>query len=459
MANLRVRPALRKVPLPEPYEPEEIEEFSRDDYLDRIERFRERLAARNLDVGVIYADHEHSGNLNYFAGIYSPFEESLLVIPSSSEEVYLIAGNEVIDGIANLSPLGEKVERIRIQSLSLQGFFQELAYANRSSFVDALEKTGIGKKTRLGLIGWKYFEEREIEDHLHRHFVPSFVVDCLRQLTPDDHILNASDILLNPVDGLRILHDEHQLAAIEANSTRLTNVVNGALNRLEPGMSEVDVARLIEFSGEHFLYHPIVCISAERIRLAYAQPSTKHRLTAGEQLFISLGFGGAAQAREGRFLEFSQTSLKEPFLRIYEEFFTLKFRWLENLAIGKTGGEIYQIVRQEYGKDFSVNPGHNIDAYQEWTNSVFRAGDPHLLQSGMAFHKMVFPAIDLIPSGGISLENAADYIRCGACAVSGARNFFRAEMVKQHGLGWVTRQVAATIDLVARARLDAPPLP
>ena len=73
--------------------------------------------------------------------------------------------------------------------------------------------------------------------------------------------------------------------------------------------------------------------------------------------------------------------------------------------------------------------------------------------------KMVFPEINLIPSGGISRENAADFIRCGACAISGARNFFDYEMVKRNGVGWVTDQVAAYIEIVAQARQNAPPLP
>ena len=73
--------------------------------------------------------------------------------------------------------------------------------------------------------------------------------------------------------------------------------------------------------------------------------------------------------------------------------------------------------------------------------------------------KMVYPEINLIPSGGISLENAADFIRCGACAISGARNFFDYAMVEQNGLGWVREQVARYMRIVAEARASAPPLP
>jgi 2-dehydro-3-deoxyphosphogluconate aldolase/(4S)-4-hydroxy-2-oxoglutarate aldolase len=73
--------------------------------------------------------------------------------------------------------------------------------------------------------------------------------------------------------------------------------------------------------------------------------------------------------------------------------------------------------------------------------------------------KMVFPEINLIPSGGISLETAAEFIRCGACAVSGARNFFDYNQVQQFGLEWITRQTEAYIALVAQAKADAQPLP
>jgi 2-dehydro-3-deoxyphosphogluconate aldolase / (4S)-4-hydroxy-2-oxoglutarate aldolase len=73
--------------------------------------------------------------------------------------------------------------------------------------------------------------------------------------------------------------------------------------------------------------------------------------------------------------------------------------------------------------------------------------------------KMVFPEINLIPSGGISLDTAGEFIRCGACAVSGARNFYDAEQVAQHGIEWVTHQTAQYVQLVAEAKRTAYELP
>jgi 2-dehydro-3-deoxyphosphogluconate aldolase / (4S)-4-hydroxy-2-oxoglutarate aldolase len=73
--------------------------------------------------------------------------------------------------------------------------------------------------------------------------------------------------------------------------------------------------------------------------------------------------------------------------------------------------------------------------------------------------RMVFPEANLIPSGGVNADNAAEFIRCGACAVSGARTFMNPEMVARQGLGWITQQVARFIEIVRQARLNLPPLP
>lgn len=73
--------------------------------------------------------------------------------------------------------------------------------------------------------------------------------------------------------------------------------------------------------------------------------------------------------------------------------------------------------------------------------------------------RMVYPELNLIPSGGISLDNAAQFIQHGACAVSGARNFFNRELVASSGLTWITDQVRRYIQLVAEAKANAPELP
>ena len=73
--------------------------------------------------------------------------------------------------------------------------------------------------------------------------------------------------------------------------------------------------------------------------------------------------------------------------------------------------------------------------------------------------KMVFPEVNLIPSGGITEQNAAEFIKCGACAVSGARTFMNFEMIEKEGPGWITRQVATFVSIVHEAKKDLPDIP
>ena len=73
--------------------------------------------------------------------------------------------------------------------------------------------------------------------------------------------------------------------------------------------------------------------------------------------------------------------------------------------------------------------------------------------------KMVFPQLDLIPSGGINLDNATEFIRCGACAVSGARIFMNREEIEEKGITWITRQVAKFIDIIKQVKSNLPELP
>jgi len=73
--------------------------------------------------------------------------------------------------------------------------------------------------------------------------------------------------------------------------------------------------------------------------------------------------------------------------------------------------------------------------------------------------KMVFPQVDLIPSGGVHPENAAEFIRCGACAVSGARAFMDPGQIARYGMNWITAQVARFISVITEARATVTELP
>jgi 2-dehydro-3-deoxyphosphogluconate aldolase / (4S)-4-hydroxy-2-oxoglutarate aldolase len=73
--------------------------------------------------------------------------------------------------------------------------------------------------------------------------------------------------------------------------------------------------------------------------------------------------------------------------------------------------------------------------------------------------RMVYPNVELVPSGGVSVANAAAFIHAGATAVSGARGFYDADAVGRDGLAALQRRVRAFVDAVAAARATMPELP
>ncbi len=73
--------------------------------------------------------------------------------------------------------------------------------------------------------------------------------------------------------------------------------------------------------------------------------------------------------------------------------------------------------------------------------------------------KMVFPEVNLIPSGGITPDNAADFIRCGACAVSGARTFMNFDKIGKEGLSSITHQVETFVHIIREAKQNLPVIP
>jgi len=67
--------------------------------------------------------------------------------------------------------------------------------------------------------------------------------------------------------------------------------------------------------------------------------------------------------------------------------------WLENLRIGKKGGELWQIIQEKLPFDqFGVylNPGHLIH-FDEWTSSPIFEGSEIRLQSGMYIQSDIIP--------------------------------------------------------------------
>ncbi|MGZ7036248.1 MAG: aminopeptidase P family N-terminal domain-containing protein, partial [Ilumatobacteraceae bacterium] len=171
-------------------------------YRDRMERLRSAMEVRGYDHIVVWADREHSANIAYLTGFDPRFEEAALVVGTSSDPAILV-GNECY-GLAEAAPLTMRL--VRFQDLSLPG----QPRSESRPLPEILSDEGIGPAGRVGVVGWKTYSSRRSME------APAFLIDELRRATGSAGLVeNACDLLIDPIDGLRVTNEVEQLAAFE----------------------------------------------------------------------------------------------------------------------------------------------------------------------------------------------------------------------------------------------------
>src|SRR5450759_1928674 len=171
--------------------PKERPEIPAQLYPARMAQLRGRAEARRYDRLVVYADREHSASLSYLTGFDPRFEEALLVLGPTGGPT-IVVGNECRD-MATQAPL--PMRTVLFQEFSLPGQPRDRSLP----LVEILAAEGIGKGSRVGVVGWKTYARRETIE------APAFIVDELRRLTgPAGLVENATDRLIDSAEGVRV---------------------------------------------------------------------------------------------------------------------------------------------------------------------------------------------------------------------------------------------------------------
>ena len=157
--------------------------------------------------------------------------------------------------------------------------------------------------------------------------------------------------------------------------------------------------------------------TGERFVKANLYPTQK-KITRGDRIAMTTGFKGGLQSRSGYAVS-CESELPEgerDYLdRVAKPYYAAVQAWLENIRIGMTGGELYQVIENVFPKEtygWHLNPGH-LCADEEWLASPIYENSKETLQSGMILQ------IDIIPSvagfGGVNAESgvvlADDFLR------------------------------------------------
>ena len=375
---------LAAVDLPDFGRPVATPEIPASLYGSRLERLRERMAERRYDRLVVYADREHSANLAYLTGFDPRFEEAIVVLGADGDPAILV-GNECF-GMAGAAPL--PMRRHLFQDLSLPSQPRDRS----RTLTEILREEGLANGSRVGVIGWKAFADRSLLD------VPSYLADELRRLTgPGGTVDNAVELLIDAADGLRVINEIEQLAAMEAAACTTSSGIRHLLTNLRPGMRERDAVALLGWDGTPLSCH-LMLTAGPRAAFGLLSPGDR-AIERGDPFTVAVGIWGALNCRAGFVVE-DDTELPEP-IRDYVErlvapYFTAVAAWYEALRIGQTGGALHAIIERHLGDPFFgifLNPGHQI-GLDEWVNSPIGPGSTIELRSGMAFQ------VDIIPATG-----------------------------------------------------------
>lgn len=377
---------LDTVALPDFGMPTRAPEFPDHLYADRVRRLRERASARGYDHLVVYADREHSANLSYLSGFDPRFEEAMLILGESGKPSILV-GNECV-GLARTAPLGMEVRLYQDFSLPSQPRDSSLPLS------DILADEGVGPGSRVGAVGWKTFTDPGLLD------IPAFVADELRRAVgPEGRVENATDLLIDAADGMRVINEVEQLASFEYAACQTSHGVRQLLFGLEPGMTEREAVRLLEWDGSPLSCH-LMLTSGPRASLGLLSPGDRV-IGRGDPLTVAFGIWGALNCRAGFVVEDATelpSDISDYVDKLVRPYFETVAEWYAALHIGQTGGVLQEIVDRRLGDPFFgifLNPGHQIHL-DEWVNSPVGPGSEVELRSGMAMQ------VDIIPATGTS---------------------------------------------------------
>ncbi len=378
------RPHLVTVELPDFGMPDAMPELPAVLYPERLERLRARAAVREYDRLVVYADREHSANLAYLTGFDPRFEEALLVI-GPADDPALLVGNECW-GLAGETPL--PVRRHLFQDFSLPSQPRDRS----APLGDILASEGLGAGSRVGAVGWKTYGGATSSD------LPAYLVDELRTLVGASGVVeNATDLLIDSADGLRVINEVEQLAAFEWASCQTSNGVRGLLSGLRPGMTEREAVRLLDWNGWPLSCH-LMLTAGPRARFGLLSPGDRP-IQPGDPLTVAFGIWGALTCRAGFVAEDANglpPDIADYVERLVTPYFAAVAEWYEALHIGQVGGTLHDIIARRLGDSFFgifLNAGHQIHL-DEWVNSPVAAGSTVELRSGMALQ------VDIIPATG-----------------------------------------------------------
>lgn len=356
----------------------------------RIDNLRAKMEELKLTHAVVYADREHFANLAYLTGFDPRFEESLLIVGRSATPLILV-GNECEGylGISSTHSAG-LLRHERFQSFSLLGQPRERSRPLRQ----ILAEEGIGRATRIGAIGYKYFLNSEHPDAEHTLDIPSYIADTLRDLAGAENVFNSTGILMHPAHGLRAKCTPYEIALFEYANGQAAESVKRMIFALREGVTDHSIVESGRLNGDPLSCH-VTFVTGANSNYGLCGP-TGQLIRRGQPLAFNVAYWGSNICRAGWIGESAAdlppvaadyvSSFAGPYFEALSEWFGL-------VKLGTPGQVVYDLIQRRLPFDkfgIYLNPGHLIHL-DEWMSSPFYPDSEIQVASGMAIQVDVIP--------------------------------------------------------------------
>jgi Xaa-Pro aminopeptidase len=344
-------------------------------HVQRLDRLRASFDSSGIDALVV-SQPESRYYLSGYTGHDLPPRDSAGYLIISRSNALLLTDPRTTEQAQNESPEYEVIT---------------YAAGNRgpSSVAETLASLGI-KRAGFESIHLPY----AIWDAIHRD-LPSGL-----ELAPVDRI----------VDELRVIKDAEELAQLQQAVDVLDRCLADVLARVEPGMTEKQVATMVEL---YLLEHadgpsfPSIVASGPNASIPHAAPSDR-RIAEGEVLKIDIGARASGYCSDMTRSVCLGSPADSRLAEIYAVVLEAQLAAERDIRPGMTGREADSISRQViaragYGEAFLHSLGHGIGLEVHEPPWLSQSRGDEALRSGMVFS--VEPGIYLPGWGGVRIED------------------------------------------------------
>jgi Xaa-Pro aminopeptidase len=343
--------------------------------MERVERLRSAFGARGIEALVVSQPESR-----YYLSGYTGHD-----LPPRDSAGYLVIG--ATQALLLTDP--RTTEQAEAEALEFEVITYPAGSLGPQAVAEAASKLGA---RRVGF------------ESIH---LPYAIFEDIRRDLPDSvDFVGVADI----VDELRIIKDAQELRALQDAIDVLDRCLAHVVQRLEPGMSERQVARMVELyliehaDGQSF---PSIVASGPNASVPHAVPSDR-RIQEGEVIKIDIGARASGycsdmtrtlclgQPNDSRLLELHSLVLEA---QQHAE------RELRPGMTGRQGDSLARdvIARGGYGQAFTHSLGHGIGLEVHEPPWLSPSRGDGVLRPGMVFS--VEPGVYLPGWGGVRIED------------------------------------------------------